>query len=68
MGLALNSGGAAWDIDKLRGGGNDAAAFTSAFVDIKIQEIIDQTKIPEPGTYAMMGLGLVGLAYFRRKK
>ncbi len=24
--------------------------------------------VPEPGTYAMMGLGLMGLAYFRRKK
>jgi len=66
--LALNSGGATWDILKLRGGGNDAAAFTAAFVDIKVQEIIIQTGIPEPGTYAMMATGLIGLAYFRRKK
>jgi hypothetical protein len=66
--LALATNGAAWNLNVLRAGGNSAASFTEAFVDIKLQEIINTGEVPEPGTYAMIGMGLAGLAYFRRKK
>lgn len=63
--LALQSGGAAWDLNVLRSGGNDAASFTSAFVDIKVEEI--QQQIPEPSTYALAGTALVTLIAARRR-
>jgi hypothetical protein len=69
--LALASGGAAWDLNILRGGGLDAESFTNAFIDVKVQEIITQPPaIPEPETYALMlaGLGAVGWMARRRKQ
>ncbi|MBL9032866.1 MAG: PEP-CTERM sorting domain-containing protein [Phycisphaerae bacterium] len=57
--------GAAWDLNQLRLGGNTALSFTKAFVDLKVQEIVQQT-IPLP-TGAWMGLiGLVGVGVVRR--
>jgi len=38
--LALEIGGAAWDLNQLRAGGDDANSFTAAFVDIKAGEVI----------------------------
>jgi hypothetical protein len=35
--LALNSGGSAWDLNQLRGGGDTATSFFNAFADIKVQ-------------------------------
>ncbi len=35
--LALSLGGAAWDLNVLRAGGVNAASFSSAFVEIKVQ-------------------------------
>jgi hypothetical protein len=64
--LALQTGGAAWDLNQLRLGGNTAASFTAAFVDIKVQEI--QQQIPEPGSLGLLGLALAGLAALRRRK
>jgi hypothetical protein len=40
--LALDTGGAAWDLNFLRSGGIRAQSFSKALVDIKIKEIIEQ--------------------------
>ncbi|MBL8395492.1 MAG: PEP-CTERM sorting domain-containing protein [Candidatus Accumulibacter sp.] len=64
--LALASGGAAWDLNLLRAGGLVADSFTAAFVDIKVGEIQNQT--PEPGSLALLGLSVAGLAMARRRK
>lgn len=64
--LALNSGGAAWDLNQLRAGGLTASSFTNAFVDIKVEEII--THVPEPTTVAFLGLGVLSMGMLRRQK
>lgn len=69
--LALDSGGAAWNLNILRAGGLGATSFTAAFIDGKVQEIIVQPPaIPEPETYALMlgGLAVVGWMARRRKQ
>ncbi|QUM78508.1 VWA domain-containing protein [Moritella sp. 24] len=64
--LALNTGGAAWDLKELRAGGNRAVSFTNAFVDVKVEEII--THVPEPTTVAFLGLGVLSMGMLRRQK
>ncbi|XP_065179063.1 uncharacterized protein LOC135809606 [Sycon ciliatum] len=45
--LALEVGGAAWDINVLRRGGSATAAFSRAFVSVQAGEITDQVQICE---------------------
>ncbi len=40
--MALETGGAAWDIEVLRDGGRVAQSFTNALLKIKVQEILQQ--------------------------
>lgn len=65
--LALASGGAAWDLNQLRAGGQTAASFTAAFIDIKVEEIVTQ-QVPEPAGLGLLGLGLAGLGFMRKRK
>jgi len=65
--LAQATGGAAWDLNRLRVGGLTATSFTKAFVDIKVQEIQDQPGVPEPATLALVGAALIAFGYFRRR-
>ncbi len=66
--VALATGGAAWDLNQLRAGGLTAESFTAAFIDIKVDEVITQPpRVSEPAVIAMMGMGIVGVAIFRRR-
>lgn len=68
--LALTTGGAAWDLNQLRAGGPTAASFTNSFVNIKVGEIQRQppSSVPEPSTIALMGAGLAGFGFSRKRK
>ena len=72
--LAIATGGAAWDLGILRQGGLLADSFAQAFLDIKIQEIINtppptpRTGVSEPSTMALLSLGLIGAAFAGRRR
>ena len=42
--LAMENGGAAWDLSYLRRGGDYAKSFTNAFVEIKVKEVVESIK------------------------
>lgn len=64
-----SSGGAAPDFDALGSGG---LAFTDAqrsgLAYGPVQWSVRSTAVPEPGTLALFGIGMVGLAYVRRRQ
>lgn len=72
--LALATGGAAWDLNQLRAGGNTAMSFTQAFLDIKVEEITtqptDPNPVPVPAAFPLLlgGLGVMGAIGRRRRK
>jgi hypothetical protein len=69
--VALGTGGAAWDLNALRAGGDSALSFGEAFIDIKVSEIISQppsnpAPIPLPAAGWLLLAGLGGLGALRR--
>lgn len=56
-------GGAAWNLNLLRAGGNSAVSFTNAFVTVKAEEASQQlpTKLPEPSNaLPLLIFGILG--------
>lgn len=73
--LALDTGGAAWNLNLLRAGGDKALSFADAFIDTKVAEIISQpptgtSPVPLPAGMPLLlaGLGAFGVARARSKK
>ena len=65
--LALDSGGAGWDLNQLRDGGLTGTSFAKAFIDIKVEEIKNQ-QIPEPGlVLGLLSAGVLGVISLGKK-
>ena len=54
--LALDSGGAVWDLNALRDGGNLAKSFTRALIDVKVKEIQAQTRLEPRADIAIVAI------------
>lgn len=73
--LALATGGAAWNLNFIDGGGTNLESFTASFIDIKVQEIISQpptgvAAVPVPAALPLMlaGIGAFGFVARRRRR
>ncbi len=71
--LALDTGGAAWDLNQLRAGGNLAQSFTNGFIDIKVREFVEpgvpSEPVPEPMTIlGTLTAGAFGTQFMRKRK
>jgi hypothetical protein len=68
--LALATGGAAWNLNPLRAGGNLADSFSASFIDITVGEITMQptSPVPLPAAGWMLLAGVGGLAALRRRQ
>ena len=65
--LALDSGGAGWDLNQLRDGGLTGTSFSNAFIDAKVEEIKNQ-QIPEPGlVLGLLSAGVLGVISLGKK-
>lgn len=69
--LALETGGAVWDINQLRAGGLIAESFSAAFLDIKVQEVVNQIEdetsvVPLPASFWLL-LGGFGALFGARR-
>ncbi len=63
--MAFATGGAGWDLNKLRAGGSTADSFTAAFVDVKVKETVGT--VPEPLTMLGAGAALGFGGFFKRE-
>lgn len=72
--VALDTGGAAWDLNQLRQGGDLAQSFTNGFIDIKVQEVVNTggggtEEVPEPMTIlGTLTAGAFGTQFMRKRK
>ncbi len=71
--VALATNGAAWDLNQLRQGGNLAQSFTTGFIDIKVQEVVNTggptEEVPEPLTIlGTLTAGAFGTQFMRKRK
>ncbi|MFT6927224.1 MAG: hypothetical protein ACJAZP_002853 [Psychromonas sp.] len=57
--MAMENGGAAWDLNYLRSGGHYAESFSKALIDIKVKEIIEQLPPAIAPDLMVSKLGLV---------
>lgn len=65
--LALDSGGAGWNLNQLRDGGLTGTSFSKAFIDTKVEEIKNQ-EIPEPGlVLGLLSAGVLGVISLGKK-
>ena len=65
--LALDSGGAGWNLNQLRDGGLTGTSFSNAFIDAKVEEIKNQ-QIPEPGlVLGLLSAGVLGVISLGKK-
>lgn len=71
--VALATNGAGWDLSQLRQGGNLAQSFTTGFIDIKVQEVVNTggptDEVPEPLTIlGTLTAGAFGAKFMRKRK
>lgn len=73
--LALDTGGAAWDLNLLRAGGASADSFAAAFLNIKVTEITTQPPtdnrvipLPAAGWMLISGVAMLSGTRFLRRK
>lgn len=67
--LALASGGAAWDLNRLRAGGATAESFTKAFVSVKVREIVTTpVGVPDTGSTLLLSVVAFGALVGLRRK
>jgi len=72
--VAIATGGAAWNLNFIDGGGTNLDSFTQSFIDIKVQEITSQpptdgpSVVPLPAAGWMLIAGLGGMAAVGRRR